>query len=301
MDQPKIERVLRLMMLLTANNRYTIEELSEKLETSPRTIYRYIDTFKDAGFYVTKTGPYFRLDKKSKYFKDISQLIHFTEEEAYILNSAIESIDPTNTIKQNLKAKLASVYDYKMLAECVVKGQNARNVNSIIEAIEEKKQIILKDYTSAHSRNVTDRLVEPLSFTTNYIQVWAYEISSGKNKLFKLSRIGSVEVMEKGWEYESLHKEGLMDIFRINSFEQIPIKLKLGLRAASLLVEEYPLGEKYLTPFQDDPYHFLLDIKICGYEGVGRFVMGLLDDIEILEGEGLKEFLRERVKLADFK
>jgi hypothetical protein len=92
-----------------------------------------------------------------------------------------------------------------------------------------------------------------------------------------------------------------MDIFRINSFEQIPVKLKLGLRAASLLVEEYPLGEKYLTPYPYDPYHFILDINICGYEGVGRFVIGLLDDIEIIEGEGLKEFLRERVKLADFK
>ena len=300
MDQPKIERVLRLMMLLTANNRYTIEELSEKLETSPRTIYRYIDTFKDAGFYVTKTGPYFRLDKKSKYFKDISQLIHFTEEEAYILNSAIESIDPTNAIKQNLKAKLASVYDYKMLAECVVKGQNAKNVNSIIEAIEGKRQIILKDYTSAHSRNVSDRLVEPLSFTTNYIQVWAYEISSGRNKLFKLSRIGSVEVLENEWEHEENHKEGLMDIFRINSFEQIPVRLKLGLRAASLLVEEYPLGEKFLSPMTDDPYHFTLETNICGYEGIGRFVLGLLDDIEILEGEGLKEFLKERMSLAKF-
>jgi len=177
MDQPKIERMLRLMMMLTANSRYTVEELADKLSTSPRTIYRYIDTFKDAGFLVMKSGPYFRLDKRSRYFKDISQLIHFTEEEAYILNSAIESIDPTNAIKQNLKSKLASVYDFKMLAECVVKGDNARNVNAIIEAIEEKKQIILKDYTSAHSRKVSDRLVEPLSFTTNYIQVWAYEIS----------------------------------------------------------------------------------------------------------------------------
>ena len=298
MDQPKIERVLRLMMLLTANNRYTIEDLSEKLETSPRTIYRYIDTFKDAGFFVTKSGPYFKLDKKSRYFKDISQLIHFTEEEAYILNSAIESIDPTNVIKQNLKAKLASVYDYKMLAECVVKGENARNVNSIIEAIEEKKQIVLHDYTSAHSKNVSDRLVEPLSFTTNYIQVWAYEVSTGMNKLFKLSRIGSVEVLDSDWKYESEHKEGLMDLFRINSFEQIPIKLKLGLRAASLLIEEYPLAEKYLTPVADDKSAFILQTNVCGYEGVGRFVLGLLDDVEILEGDGLKEFLRERMKLA---
>ena len=298
MDQPKIERVLRLMMLLTANNRYTIEDLSEKLETSPRTIYRYLDTFKDAGFFVTKNGPYFKLDKKSRYFKDISQLIHFTEEEAYILNSAIESIDPTNVIKQNLKAKLASVYDYKMLAECVVKGENARNVNEIIEAIEDKKQIILHDYTSAHSKKVSDRLVEPLSFTTNYIQVWAYEISTGKNKLFKLSRIGSVEVTANNWQYEREHKEGLMDLFRINSFEQIPVKLKLGLRAASLLVEEYPLAEKYLSSVPDDQSTFILQTNICGYEGIGRFVLGLLDDIEILEGEGLKEFLRERMKLA---
>ena len=300
MDQPKIGRLLRLMMMLTANNRYTVEELADKLYTSPRTIYRYIDTFKEAGFLVVKKGDYFRIDKKSRYFKDISQLVHFTEEEAYILNSAIESIDPTNAIKQNLKAKLASVYDFKMLAECVVKGENARNVNSIIEAIEEKKQIVLHNYTSAHSKVVSDRIVEPLAFTTNYIQVWAYEVSSGRNKLFKLSRIGSVEVLEKNWEFENEHNVGMMDIFRITSFDQIPVTLKLGLRAASLLVEEYPLGEKYLTPIPDDSAHYTLNISVCGYEGIGRFVMGLLDDIEIIEGEGLKQFLKERMKLAKF-
>lgn len=300
MDQPKIERLLRLMMLLTANNRYSVEELAERLDTSPRTIYRYIDTFKEAGFLITKKGDCFRIDKKSKYFKDISQLVHFTEEEAYILNSAIESIDPTNTIKQNLKAKLASVYDFKMLAECVVKGENARNVNSIIEAIENKKQIILHNYTSAHSKKVSDRLVEPLSFTTNYIQVWAYEVASGQNKLFKLSRIGSVEIIKNNWEFEDSHSVGMMDIFRITSFEQIPIKLRLGLRAASLLVEEYPLGEKYLKVQENDPSHFILETNICGYEGAGRFVLGLLDDIEIVEGDGLKAFLKERMAIARF-
>ena len=300
MDQPKIERMLRLMMMLTANSRYTVDELADRLETSPRTIYRYIDTFKEAGFLISKKGDCFRIDKKSKYFKDISQLIHFTEEEAYILNSAIESIDPTNAIKQNLKAKLASVYDFKMLAECVVKGDNARNVNSIIEAIENKKQIVLKNYTSGHSKKVSDRVIEPLSFTTNYIQVWGYEVSSGLNKLFKVSRIGSVEVTDNDWAFEAGHNVGMMDIFRITSFEQHPIKLKLGLMAASLLVEEYPLGEKYLSPAPDDDKHYILDINVCGYEGVGRFVLGLLDDIEILEGDGLKEFLRERMKMARF-
>ena len=91
-----------------------------------------------------------------------------------------------------------------------------------------------------------------------------------------------------------------MDIFRINSFKQIPIKLKLGLRAASLLVEEYPMAEKYLSPLYDDHSYFILQTNVCGYEGVGRFILGLLDDIEILEGEGLKEFLKERIMEASF-
>lgn len=46
MDQPKIERMLRLMKLLASNTNYTIDELAEKLKMSYRTIYRYIDTFK---------------------------------------------------------------------------------------------------------------------------------------------------------------------------------------------------------------------------------------------------------------
>ena len=116
-------------MMLTAN-KYTIEQLSNKLEMSPRTIYRYIDTFRNAGFLIKKNSDgRFRLDRESKYFKEISELVHFTEEEAYILKNAIESIDENNILKQNLKSKLYSVYNYKIIADCVVKGSNAKNVN----------------------------------------------------------------------------------------------------------------------------------------------------------------------------
>ena len=50
MDQPKIERMLRLMKMMSGNINYSVEELSEKLEMSDRTIYRYIDTFKNSGY-----------------------------------------------------------------------------------------------------------------------------------------------------------------------------------------------------------------------------------------------------------
>lgn len=295
MDQPKIERLLRLMKMLTANNRYTIEDLASKLDMSARTVYRYIDTFREAGFVVKKSGNYIKLDKQSPYFKDISQLVHFTDEEAHILKSAIESIDENNVIKQNLKSKLYSVYDYKILAECVTKGSNAKNVNSIVEAMENRKQIVLKNYKSANSGHISDRIIEPYEFTTNYIQVWGYELESGVNKIYKISRIGEVQILDKEWENESEHKTAFMDIFRYSSFNCYPVKLKMGLRAASLLIEEYPLSEKYLTKTSETQY--ILETDVASYEGVGRFVLGLLDDIEVLHSDEFVEFLQKRIDL----
>ena len=81
MDQPKIERVLRLMQLLSGSRRYTIEELAERLDMSARTIYRYIDTFKSVGYAVRKEGGVPRLVKMDDR-DDIAQLVHFTDEEA---------------------------------------------------------------------------------------------------------------------------------------------------------------------------------------------------------------------------
>lgn len=290
------------MMMLTAN-KYTIEQLSNKLEMSPRTIYRYIDTFRNAGFLIKKNSDgRFRLDRESKYFKDISELVHFTEEEAYILKNAIESIDENNILKQNLKSKLYSVYNYKIIADCVVKGSNAKNVNSLVDAIELRQQVILKDYTSANSKTTTDRLVEPIGFTTNYIQLWAYEISSGETKTFKVSRIGGVEILEKEWEYESQHKKGYIDIFRMHGFNKFNVKLKLGVKAASLLKEEFPLAEKHLVEHTEnnDSRYYILDLDVCSYEGVGRFVLGLLDDIEVIGSEEFKIFLKQRILKAKF-
>lgn len=300
MDQPKIERLLRLMMMLTAN-KYTIEQLSDRLEMSPRTIYRYIDTFRNAGFLIKKNSDnVFRLDKESKYFKDISELVHFTEEEAFILKNAIESIDENNILKQNLKSKLYSVYNYKMIADCVVRGSNAKNVNTLVDAIESKQQVILKDYTSAHSKSVSDRLVEPISFTTNYIQLWAYEISSGETKTYKVSRIGAVELLDNDWEHESEHKKGYIDLFRMHGFNEYRVSLKLGVKAASLLKEEYPLSEQSLIEHRDNDnnIYYTIDIKVSSFEGVGRFVLGLLDDIQVLGSQEFIEFLKNRINMA---
>ena len=164
MDQPKIERLLRLMKMMTGSTRYTVEELAERLDTSYRSIYRYIDTFKDVGFVVHKEGNgVYRLGKESPYFKDISQLVHFTDEEAHIVNQLIGALDDTNMLKQNLRRKLSSIYNCTSLANSIVRGKNAENVNNIIEAIESRRQVVLHGYSSSHTGSKRDRLVEPIA------------------------------------------------------------------------------------------------------------------------------------------
>jgi len=294
MDQPKLERLLRLMKMLTANNSLTVDEIADKLAISSRSVYRYIDTFRDAGFVIKKTNNCPKLDKSSPYFKDISELIHFTEEEAFILKSAIENIDENNLLKQNLKKKLYTVYDYNILAETIVSGKNGRNVGQLVQGIENKKRVVLKNYSSAHGNDIRNREVEAYAFTTNYVQVWCYCPEENKNKLFKISRIDSVEILPEGWQYEANHQSGYIDVFRMNSNETKPVKLKLGLRAANLLTEEFPLASKYLNKLSDNEWIF--ESEVCSYDGVGRFVMGLLDDIEIIETPDLQKHIATHLK-----
>ena len=280
--------------MLTANVEYSVDDLADRLDMSRRTIYRYIDTFREAGFVIKKHGNYIRLDKESPHFKDISQRVHCTEEEAVILRRAIESIDDTNLLKQNLKRKLYSVYDSGTLADTIVKGSNSSNVHSLIEAIENHKQVILHNYASSHS--IRNRKVEPFGFTTNYVNVWCFDTEDNRCKIFKTARIGKVELCDTDFQHAELHKENFIDIFRMiatEGGEPITVKLLLGRLAYNLIMEEYPLSEKYIT--KQDASHWLLDTKVANLQGVGRFTIGLMDDIEIIESPELKEYINNYI------
>jgi predicted DNA-binding transcriptional regulator YafY len=286
------------MKLMTGNVNYTVNDLAERIGTTYRSVYRYIDTFKDAGFVVQNLGGgVYKLGKESRHFKDISQLVHFTDEEAHIVNQLIEALDDTNMLKQNLRRKLTSIYDCTSMAQSIVRGRNAQNVNALLEAMTQRRQVVLRDYASSNTGVVRDRVVEPFGFTTNYVQVWCYEVDSGLNKIFKTSRIGSVDILDDTWQHAESHEQGYIDIFRMTGFEQHRVCIRLGMMAHNLLLEEYPLAERDIIQQGDS---WLLDTKVCNYRGVGRFVLGLMDDVEVLENEEFKEYLRTKLLEAKF-
>ena len=289
MDQPKIERMLRLMKMMSGNENYTITELSKKLDMSYRTVYRYIDTFKASGFVVNKVRTnVYKIGKMPRSHVDMKNLIYFSEEEAYIINDLINGLHNTNQLKSGLMKKLSAIYSCTSIANYVHSEETSANIKNLGQAIREKKKVILKAYESANSQEVSDRFIEPFEFTTNYIDVWGYDIEKGENKVFKIPRIDWVCVLDDEWSKEALHQKARTDCFRMSGNESYHVKLELTIKAKSLMTEEYPLSEKFITKKSG---RWIFEADVCKLEGVGRFVIGLADQIKILEGEELKEYI----------
>lgn len=57
--------------------------------------------------------------------------------------------------------------------------------------------------------------------------------------------------------------------------------------------EEYPLSEKYITKITDNLYR--LECEDGNFLGVGRFILGLLGEVKIIEPETLKDYVQERL------
>ena len=153
-------------------------------------------------------------------------------------------------------------------------------------------QVMLKGYSSGHSRQTTDRWVEPYMFMSNNSQVRCYELKSGLNKTFNISRIQGVELLPLFWEKASLHRTMFTDVFHFSGEERI-LNAKTADKKKKYIKVQL---ENTSTPFQEDEDHWLYSDWVCSYVGVGRFVLGLPTEVEILQDEGLKSYIKEQIK-----
>ena len=79
----------------------------------------------------------------------------------------------------------------------------------------------------------------------------------------------------------------------MNGTSRHRIRLSMGLLSRNLLVEEYPLAEEHIT--NDGEGRWILDTKVANYAGVARFVVGLMDDIRIIDTPELEQYIADYV------
>ena len=291
MDHGRILRLLDLMKLLSSNVDYTIKELMDRLDISRRSVFRYLDTLRVAGFAVQKKKgtSIHKLLSKSDDSIDLSRLIHLSEEEAYLLHNLLGALSSDCQVMINLEEKLTALFNATSVTEIIGNKVNGENIMRLRQAIDEKKQVTLVGYESGNTMTISDRLVEPIKFSTNYMDIYAYEVATGKTKTFKISRIRNVSVSLKDWQYEDKHDNIETDCFRMTGREDIPVTLKMTLKAKNLLVEEYPLSARHIS-YDGKHWWFKGDVK--NLAGIGRFILGLADQITIIDTPALENYMK---------
>lgn len=286
-----MEKSLRLLMLLAHNRSYSCEEIAERFQMSKRSVYRHLNQIENSGFVLDRSNGRYKLVKDDRK-RSLTKLLHFTQEEAYILYKSLSNLEASDTLLTSLIKKLHTLYDFQALKQ-VQFQDNIEKVKLLSQAISSQKQVVLKQYQSSNSQSVSDRKVEPFEFMSDYKAIWCLDIADNTVKQFKISRITEVISLSGNWQFKELHQSPFTDAFRMAADKPIAnVKAILSLKAYNLIKEEYPLSEIYIKEEDDNSYY--LDIPIADYHGIGRFVLGLPEDIRVKKPSEFKEFLRKK-------
>ena len=245
------------------------------------------------GFVVKKEGTRYRLDHSSPFFSEIVTGIQFTEAEGVALSQILNSVYNNSAEVRALREKLSNLYNPDILSRHGVDSTLAQNISRIFQAIKEERVVLLRDYNSPSSGQVSNRIVEPYLFINENAEVRCYELSTKMNKTFKVSRCADVELLDLLWSHKEEHMPFYSDLFGFTGDTRLPVSILLGQLSTSVLLEEYPDAQRQMS-LQPDGRQ-LLKTEVCSYVGIARFVLGLYDDIEVVDSPEFKEYLLQRV------
>lgn len=300
MELDKFDRQLRLIDYLVGNTRYTLAEIGDRLGLSRRSMYRYVEFLRLAGFIIHNDGGIYSIDLGSPFIAGLTQRVRFTGLELEAMADLLNSAKDDNLAIKGLKRKFSEIYGVNLLSGATINRKEAENVERLYDAIARRRKVMLHSYASSNSDTVSDRLVEPFKFMERNRAVRCYEISSSKCKTFNIGRIqGEVEVLEDPWEYTTQHIYYYTDIFGFSNEHPVRVKLIMGRLASRVLMEEYMVDENQFVIVDD--HHWMISLKVCGFKGIGRFVLGLLNDIEVVDSPEFVAYLKDNLQLLTEK
>lgn len=296
-EQQKILRVFKLINLLQGNIGKPVHRLAELLETDERTIYRYFKLLEALGFEVVKEFSKYKIQQRP----GMDQTLHygtFSQEESQWLKSMIESQGKGNLLHDSILQKLQVRSEVKKGSEQLFKANLGRFVDELGKGIQSKMQVWLKDYYSLSSDTTSDRLVEPVAFSSTYESIHAFEPESKTMKVFKIERIGEVVVSTLPWKFESKHQVPGVQLFGFTGKSRFKVKLKLSKKAYQLMMEEHPNARPFMDVKNRNQYYF--EGEVPQLPGLARFILGLPGEIKVEDGEELKAYLQEQLERASF-
>lgn len=293
-DDNKTKRVLKLIQLLSMSRGKSKQACLQYLGIGESSFYEYLRLIRDVGFRIELKNALYIIRYDDDVPAVFQQTFHLSEEDGWLLSKAIDSLDLRHARTALLKRKLLSFLDHEEALEAYIQKEKSLVVALITKAISQKKQVMLHSYASGNSQTIRNRIVEPFEFRDDFNLLWAFDNNLGENRQFKVSRIGDVDVLSFPWENTLLHQSLPVDVFRNTGQLDKTVRFQMNLRAKNLLIEEYPLTEKWIKKLHNG---YIFETNVAKYEGPGRFVTGLPEDVKVSGDEGFIHFLKKKMKL----
>lgn len=182
----------------------------------------------------------------------------------------------------------------EMIVRKIFKDRNkAAAISQLQHAMSQKKCAILRGYASSNSGVVSDRLVEPYEVLPEDGLVICYDRGKFEKRVFNISRIGYVEVLDEDWKYPASHIPIKVDAFHMSGENAIKVNLQLDLMAKNQLLEEFPRTKDDISPCKGDGNVWYLSTTVYALQGIGRFYIGLANHIKILDAPELQEYVND--------
>lgn len=285
-SQQKLHKIFQLIRLLNTPPAKDVPQLVRRLGSSKSAVYRDVKVLEAIGY------PIITDDKKRKSLKFTipkSGNGVLTMEDVNYLQVILEQ--KNNDIRaQDILTKFNRNLNLIPLADALPQLHRNHVLQIVRIGINTSSCLRLHRYRSLTSKTTKNRLVEPLEITEDERYLIAWDLDKKDQRQFKIERIEDAEVLDLKITPGRIASP--MDLFGLTGKDWQRVRLKLSRTAQHLLLEEFPLSRPFTKVVNGQ---IIFDGMVRNWKGVGRFVLGLPGEIEVLEPEGFRGYLKGRL------
>lgn len=298
-----IEKMFRMLLDLVNKDMVTAKELSQKLEISERTVYRYIDKLSLSNipiYTVAGKGGGICIGEEFKL-----QTVHLTNDEKDMIITSLSALDGGKNIKaMDIAGKINALKrtgqrgEYCKNVNFLVDSSSSPNdtviqtkINSVTYALE-KKTALSVNYRSRQGVD-TERVIEPYTLVYRDSVWYAYCYCRLRNqmRMFKVSRMTHIRLTDSRYEIKTHSSD--WDLEDKDKPEQINLIMEVN-KDALYNVEEW-LGVENVRK-KENSENYIAESTVLDNDATLSKIFGFGKSVQILSPDSLKKKLLEKCK-----
>ena len=301
----KVDRLVSIIMILLDKKRIGAQELADRFEVSPRTIYRDIDTINLAGIPVRSTSGVgggfeimqaYKIDRKVFSTTDLSAILiglsslsgMMRGDELANALAKVKSFIPTDRAKDiELRANQIQIDLSPWIGN--------RNIQPYLERIQtalQESKLLSFEYLDRHG-NKTVRTAEPYQIVLKSSHwYWQGYCHVRKDfRLFKLSRMSNLQIQKESFTPRD-YQEPQLDFADILETMQTEIRIRIH-KSVMDRVLDYCTNEHF-SPDGDE--HYIVRFPFIENEFYYNILFSFGDKCECLEPLHIRTEMKRRIQ-----